>query len=321
VKAQPWPHALPYAQRWALATAAAKRHRRALTAHPGVVSVGTGFELVGRPDGHHRGSISRVQVGLGTPAHGCVPCVQVVVKKKWKRARTGGLPESVRLRGIDIPVDVVEHLPTALHHWACRAEDATYFENGTGGCFVRRGGAQFLLGCHHVLALSTRRSVESPADVAVSWEGAALGSEVTTPSDLAAADVALARVAGATRPQITVYIDGAPLVLHDALAPGELPPLTYGVLTQRGIVRCDYVGPRSLSDTYADGPLAFDNLVYGLARGDGHLQPGDSGACLVDDHGRFLGIHFAGSPDGGAPTYAIRADVALRAFGPALTLW
>lgn len=337
MKSQPWPRALSYKRRWQIVSSLARRHRKALLAHPNVVAVHPGLEYVGKPQGESRGSLRKVRIGLDAPLDAVVPCVQVVVSKKWEteKAREGRLPSSVatfvvvrgKRRRIEVPVDVMVGLDAGLHAFECRTEDSTARGRGTGTCFVRASGKpqQFLLGCHHVLALTAEHwPPEDPSTVRVWWENEPLGTLAHLPVRLDAADAALARVIGAPRRQVGISVDGKWRAIRGILPPDEPPPHEYAVLTSRGPVLVDFVGVRELTDRYfgADGrDLTFKDLIYGLARET--LIPGDSGAPLVDRQGRLLGIHFAGTRGsaGGPQSFAIRADYAFRCFARPIQLW
>jgi hypothetical protein len=73
---------------------------------------------------------------------------------------------------------------------------------------------------------------------------------------------------------------------------------------------------------YGDGTsLTFPNVLHCLTlSGEPWFQPGDSGAALVDQTGRLIGIHYAGTNPAGPDSYALRADVVLTSFDQPLVL-
>jgi S1-C subfamily serine protease len=72
------------------------------------------------------------------------------------------------------------------------------------------------------------------------------------------------------------------------------------------------VGAGADGATLAGAAVAFESALRQSGRAE--LQPGSSGAPLVDRSGRVVGIVTAGIREANAINFAIRADVALRSL-------
>ncbi|MFI5300805.1 MAG: hypothetical protein ACHREM_22200 [Polyangiales bacterium] len=197
--------------------------------------------------------------------------------------------------------------------------------DGTGNCFVRKTGEpnQYLLGCHHVLALTEMQP--PPADVtsiSVDWEGARLGALAELPTNVNAVDAAIAHC-DAVQPQIHFMNAGSVVTIKSVIAAGAPPPPTFFILTRNGVHRANLLGMVSHTENYYGNgtALTFTNVIHSVAApGEPQFQDGDSGAPLVDAGGRLIGIHYAGDDPLGADSYALRADVVFRSFSKGLSL-
>ena len=331
----PWPARLSYRQRWAVTERVARRHRKKLLSFPNVVAVGVGLEWSGKRGKRGRGRANAVRIGTLDGYREYVPCVHVVVKKKWttQLTRKGILPDTISTRAkvgrstirVAVPVDVVEQRPSKLHSWECDVSQGAATLIGSGSCFVRLQGdrKQYLLGCHHVLALT---DIQPPpidfGSVSVAWESTALGSLALLPRNVNDVDAALANSDG--RPQAQFSADGGTIVIRGALQPNEPPPPQYFILTRHGVRRAELQAIVAHTENYYGNntPLTFESVLHSLVeQGESQLQPADSGAPLVAPDGRLIGIHYAGDVPSGPDSYALRADIVLGAFVRTVSVW
>ncbi|HVW25701.1 MAG TPA: hypothetical protein VHC69_10040 [Polyangiaceae bacterium] len=338
-RSNPWPESFSYADRFHAVANLVAKEKKKLIAFPNVVAIGVGMELHGRRGVRGRGRVRRVCYGAEGDAQSYVPCVHVVVSRKWRtrRKKKGELPETLstritvhgkRLR-VEVPVDVVEQRATRLHVlWRATATNGVDSLSGTGSCFVRQKGkrSRFLLSCHHVLALTEKHYPPANLeDIAVDWSDNKLGDLAKLPWKPDEVDAALAH-ADLAVPQVTFEVPGNGVIeLGGSLGAGEPvdPASTYFVLTQHGVRRVHFIAEvEHRENYYGDGtPLTFGNVLHCLTlAGEPWLQPGDSGAALVDANGRLIGIHFAGLDPAGPDSYAQRADVVLSSFDIPLEL-
>jgi len=331
-KSHPWPEELSYAERMRVVRGVVRKHGAALRRLPNVLLVGVGLEHVRSPD---EGGLVPVRV----PRHRLhahdefVPCVQVLVRKKWGgRRRSGGaLPETLRasvsMQGkrrsrvvVDVPVDVVELQPTTLHGWDCSALRDEQFADGSAAALVQFGDwdEPQLLSCHHVLGLTEQQPFDpSLGNVTVTYQGSATGSAVTLPSNPWTCDAALAK---SPSPQWTP----APEVpsLQGVLPADQDPPPIFYALTADGVRTVSFVqrtGPWPQSGYAGGKTVTFPEIFItsGQTAGDTFAK-GASGGALVTGDGLLVSMHFGG---GGRQSLSVPMAAVFSAFPMGVKLW
>jgi len=337
---QPWPLGTTYGQRWKTARRVALRWEKILLEHANVLSVSVGIEHTGRrASGGGQGGFHRIELAGGqTPTpEDLVPCVTVLVNRKWKskRVRPGSLPEFLpafikvrgRRRRVNVPVDVVAHGPTALHNWDCTAQGTTSL-SGTTTAFVRYSGGQqqYLLSCHHVLALTEvfPLPVNNLPEVSVEYEGKLVGSLAALPLDYLSVDAALATANG--QAQLAFPVAGGSVALRDIVRKDDEIPADLFIVTRYGVASLQQVGSglgpeETYFGTGANSQrLRFPDVLYCITSDGTALRQGCSGAAVVTSDGRLVGIHYAGTPGGGPDSFSVKAYNVFAAFAHPLKL-
>jgi hypothetical protein len=262
--------------------------------------------------------------------------VHVVVRRKWDggASREGALPESLATTipwaenkvTIRVPVDVSQEPATVLHAWDCDASGDNHTISGTATCLVSFGSSpgRYIVGCHHVLALSEIDPLPPAQPVMLAYQGAAVGHEAALPVDPTTMDAALALVSGVN--QISFNAGGKTVRITKVLAAGSPAPASYYVLTRHG-VRSAHLSAAGVtkdqSGYFGNGTtLSFSNVIVSLGDTDLDVfQAGDSGAPLVTGDGTLIGMHFSGLADNVSTTsYAFTAADVFGAFALPLAL-
>ena len=297
-----------------------------LANHKDLVSIGFGRRITG---GHKR-KIDPQQ-----------PVVSFVVKHKWTAAQRSKaiqarhLPPFLQMhvevngkpRHCAVPTDVQalalfgkvsSHANGPVH-----AEDVNFWTQGVACCAARlNGGARYLVGCHHVLALSDETAGYTlPVLVSSASSGQPIGNLSGYLGNVNASgeffDAALAWVTDDTA--VGAVVLEPPADAQYAQSPAELAP-TCEIRTFRGPITGQYAN--MLYDFPVDVWGAYRNIklaVVVVLQTSGDLpQKGDSGSPVFDETGMvFQGMHIGGSPDGRA--FFIPAFELLRASNYALS--
>lgn len=314
---------LGHRQKIRLAREVIHRRRSELLKLPNVVTVGWG-RLV-------RGGQLKDEI-----------CIRVCVSKKWstKARRPGKIPDELvtfaevrgQRRRVCVPSDVATidegepHAPAGASR--CRARDPSDTEvSGLGTCRVHRKWAPqqgFLLGCDHVLALSLKKQL--PAASQIPGIRIQLGKNyVGQLVELGGRfDAAICKVSIDALVDPTVRVGASEESFSGFLANVEDLPFEYRipVRTKAGnytVVEARWV--TSLEEYEFGGyfgnngkriiPLAIESET------EIPLWGGTSGAPLIDDNNRLLGMHFWGV---GKRAFALPIMNVFESFDPPVRL-
>jgi hypothetical protein len=328
----PWPEGLSYEERFDVVRKALRQHGKVLRTRSNVLSVGMGLKHQRVEGDLVRMSLVSVQRHWLHEHDEVLPCLTVVVSRKWPvpgRRRKDALPRSVpmraRVRGqvydIAVPVDVVEAIPAHLHSWECTAVRDSDAELGTAACLVRYGNYKqpYLLSCHHVLALSAKQEITNGAPITIGYEDKSIATSVFVPSSPWACDAAVAQSPSAD----WASDDVVPKLKGVWPGSGALPAEGYA-LTRNGRVAISFVaidGPYTTPSAYAGGQsVTFPRRIIANAS-DGQFQESDSGSALVTADGVVVAMHFAGLVGGGPVSYAVPMIDVFQAFSLSMHLW
>jgi hypothetical protein len=285
-----------------------RRHAATLRrGRPNVLRVGVGLEHVRSDDPTVLTPVIHRRARLH--AHDeFVPCVQVLVSKKWRSRRQNApsaLPESLRTSvtigkrrvAIDVPVDVIEDIPAHLHGLECSALRNDQVASGSAACLVKFGDwdeAQ-LLSCHHVLALSEVQPLDPTlGDVSITYQGEAIDSAVSLPGKPFNCDAALAH-----SPSVSWTPTPNVAALTGVLPADEDPPPVFFALTSEGertVTFLQRAGPLVQPGYFGGKSVTFPEVIIANGQGANDVfTRGMSGAALATSDGLLVGMHFAGS--------------------------
>jgi hypothetical protein len=334
----PWPHDMPYEVRATIASRVATRARKRLLGYPNVVSVGYGLEHAKDPAAHPSAPwrLIRRPHPEHADAESTVPCVHVVVRAKWPPGtkREGALPDFIatrvswkgRVTIVRVPVAVVAERSTVLHSWELDASGDSHTIQGTATCVVKFGSnpGRYLLGCHHVVALSELDPLPPAGPISIAYQGTNAGHEAALPPQWNTMDAALALVAGVQ--QISFQLGGKTVRISKVLAADAPIPHDYYVLTRHGVRAAHLQGfpvSKSQSGYFGNGTtLTFTNVISSLGDTNSDIfQAGDSGSPLVTADGTLIGMHFSGLADNvSTESFALLASDVFGAFAEDLVL-
>jgi hypothetical protein len=324
----PWPEELSYQQRMDIARLALKRHGAKLRRPKNVLYVGVGLEHRRVRKGSKRLKLRTVLRHRLHLHDELVPCVSVAVRRKWLRPRPGSpdaLPDSLptrvrvhdRLVTIHVPVDVVEFQAPRLHARECSATSGALQANGTAACLVQYAdwSGPYVVGCHHVLALSEQQSLPSGSlQVSVAYESQVATSSVQLPSSPWGCDAAIAQC-----PSSVWTPDPLVKKLTGVLPVGQDPTGTYYALTRRGRIQVSFLqelSPFTQGGYYGGNSVTFPRVI--VSNGASGFEEQDSGSLLVTGDGQLIAMHFAGI---GATSYAVPMADVMNGFPLSMRLW
>jgi hypothetical protein len=342
-KSQPWPERSSYADRWRVARRVAVRWRPRLLQYRNVIAVGVGLEHTGlRTETGGSGSFQRIEIAGGkTKEENLVPCIHVVVRRKWKdkRRRKDSLPDSIstymvvkgKRKRVNVPVDIIARIKSGLHLAYPRQYVASEIQlgsiRGTATAFVRfrKQQRQFLLSCHHVLGLTELAALPPNGllpHITVDYTAMATGLLGWLPLNPDACDAALASCSP-VQPQLSFLRNGNTIRLQGVLDRNDPVPSDVLILTSSGIrpAQTVAVGPHSELYYGKTRELVFENVLHSTVTTGSGCFPGDSGAAVVTEEGRLVAMHYAGALNGGIDSYAIMAYDIFEAFKSPLILW
>ena len=238
------------------------------------------------------------------------------------------VPTTVRLARqdgcrMDWPTDVIElgdrpELQAALGAGASIGSEGL---SGTLGAVVQdRLGRRYALTCAHVVAPWWKQPpyerVQSPAAADAHAAAEIIGTvadwtelDSSGPNTVDAALVALEPNVSATNQPLHLG-PGTALASLTLKELGRLHGQTVTIASQRGHVTgiLDSIG-NDLPFNFTGREFRFFNIVGYRAA----VQAGDSGAAVMDEQGRVIGLHFAGQPSGDHG-YCIPSRTILTAF-------
>ena len=314
---------LGYRQKVRLARKVAQRRRTELLKLPNVKSAGWG---------------RRVRGGQLTDEI----CVRVRVAKKWvtQAGRPGKIPEELvtfaevrgQRRRICVPCDVeaIEkgepHAPAGASRCKARGPSGTEVA-GLGTCRVHRKGKPqqgFLLGCDHVLALSLKQRLPSPSeipDISIRLGSLYIGQlvELGRRADAAIGEAAVSELVdstlrvGASVEKFSGFLADVDYLPFEYRIPVRTEAGHYTVVEARWV---DTLPGYSFGGYFGNGesrtiPLAIESET------EIPLWGGTSGAPLIDDNNRLLGMHFWGA---GKRAFAMPIMDVFEAFDPPIRL-
>lgn len=331
-RTHPWPEELSYQDRMRAVRGVLRRYGASLRrGRSNVIRVGVGLEHVRSEEGSG-GLVAVTHQRHRLHEHDeFVPCVQVLVSKKWRSRRPNNpnaLPETLRTSviigkkrvAVDVPVDVTEDVPAGLHGWDCSAVRNGEVAIGSAACLVQFGDwdEPHLLSCHHVLALSETQLLDpSLGDVSVTYQGEAVESAVSLPLNALTCDAALVKspsFAWTPSPNVPA--------LTGKLPAGEEPPPILFALTGDGVRTVTFVqkaGPHVQPGYFGGQSVTFDEIIIATGRTSNDVfGKGASGAALATSAGVLVSMHFAGA---GQRTLSVPVSSVFEAFSMPVKIW
>ncbi len=321
----PW-LVLPRAEQLRVLTRLMKSHAKMIRALPNVVSVGVGFRTASEDSRSRHQGVSFESIPDQPRLVGDQLCLRVLVSRKRRNLpEAQRIPEFIttrviyrgRQRRCPVPVDVDTLGEGLTHNGNNTYPDGLVAQGsplpgvpsvspapGAGCCIVRdrdNPGFEYLLGCHHVLALSSKTPGCAPrADARIYrggelWAFIGMVSQWTTlrpPGSKPGLDAAIALVS--REDNVPAWLrDQPPTSVGTSLTPTD-PAAS--IRTPRGRVPARYLG------FYPSLPLAYPcgTVVIGPVFEYAAITlPGDSGSPVLA--GRTLwGLHFYGTDRGTA---------------------
>ncbi|ANM30642.1 hypothetical protein ABI59_15265 [Acidobacteria bacterium Mor1] len=256
------------------------------------------------------------------------------MRRKWTRRRSGGVPSSVsayvtvggRKRRCSIPTDV-EELGWGEPEDAIIARPPRGRKQSIGSacCEVELAGdpeSIYLLGCHHVFALSSKNPGLQPDEDAYLVRTDDTGQEfdvgplaeytnLSPGGNRFAMDAALALIED--EDSLVPWISD---LYPSSIYMGNLIPKECEIATPTGVIPAECLSEQfGVALEYRNGQTRRFASVY---ESEADTYPGDSGSALIDEDGRLLGMHFYGlvrERPGGGQIYVSVAIPAYRLFG------
>jgi hypothetical protein len=300
-----------------------------LLSHPNVVAVGVGRK---------NGDPSRRDW-----------CIRVHVRYKTKRRTSSSVDPVLRppagKRWLStVPTDVVQTGRIFPHNglFPLQAGNGLQIsERGTCAALIKQGGTTYALTAGHVVSNDLTGFHNEPygwipaVDVFSGYEMSVdeqqtqvIGQCVRCSSDASPVDLALIQLDPAVPLKRSSDVTGIRDSVAEPLQPGERIQIVRRFMRGPLFVTYHPGADQNITTTITyrtnRGPQAvqYDGLLCYPGDGEGgSIQPGDSGAAVVDAQSRLIGIHIAGTEDPANNFGYGVSSSQLRSWAPGLTLY